>query len=279
MRKDHRALVSRHAIWAACALGAALFLNLSACSSSGSKTSAAAGVRNDIVTASDEPEGRKRARIRLELAVGYFEKGQTTVALDELKLALTADPNFAQAHNMKGLIYMRLNEPNLAEDSFRRALALDGQDAGTMHNLGWMYCQQGRFTESAQSFNQALANPQYTDRAKTWMTQGLCQMKAGQLMDAESSLSRAYELDPSNPVSAYNLASLLFKRGEFKRAQFYVRQVNNGELANSESLWLGAQTERRLNNSEGTQQLGSQLKKRFPQSREAALFDRGAFND
>ena len=47
------------------------------------------------MTASDEPDGRKRARIRLELAVGYFEQGQTAVALDELKQSLVADPAYA----------------------------------------------------------------------------------------------------------------------------------------------------------------------------------------
>ncbi len=40
---------------------------------------------HDIVTESDEPESRRRARIRMELAIGYFEQGQTKVALDELK--------------------------------------------------------------------------------------------------------------------------------------------------------------------------------------------------
>ena len=43
------------------------------------------GSARDIMTESDEPEARKRARIRMELAVGYFEQGQTNVALDELK--------------------------------------------------------------------------------------------------------------------------------------------------------------------------------------------------
>ena len=39
----------------------------------------------DVATQSDESESRKRARIRLELAVGYFEEGKTDIALDELK--------------------------------------------------------------------------------------------------------------------------------------------------------------------------------------------------
>ena len=84
-------------------LAGAACLVLSACAGGpGSTGSGAASA--DLVTDSDESDGRRRARIRLELAVGYFEQGQTTIALDELKQALVADPSFAEAHNFKNLI-------------------------------------------------------------------------------------------------------------------------------------------------------------------------------
>ena len=97
---------------------------------SGSGAGAQAGAKPDLVTDSDEPETRRRARIRLELAVGYFEQGQTTIALDELKQALGADPNFADAYNLRGLIYASMSEDTLADESFRRALAINAADAG-----------------------------------------------------------------------------------------------------------------------------------------------------
>ena len=113
----------------------------------------------DIVTESDEPDNRRRARLRMELASGYFEQGQTNVALDELKQALVADPTFADAYNLRGLVYMRLNDLPLAEDSFKRALALSPRDAGVAHNYGWFLCQQGRYAESLQWFGRAISNP------------------------------------------------------------------------------------------------------------------------
>ena len=237
------------------------------------------GTQTDIVTDSDEPESRRRARIRLELAVGYFEEGQTTVALDELKQSLAADPNFSEAFNLRGLIYMRLNDVRLAEESFRRALALSPGDSNVLHNHGWLLCQQSRFPEANQMFVQALANPQYGDRPKTLMTQGLCQIRAGQRTEAEANLARSYELDAGNPITGFNLANLLFQRAEYPRAQFYIRRINNSELANAESLWLGIKVERRMNNLDGTEQLATQLRKRFGQSREALLLDRGSFDD
>lgn len=237
------------------------------------------GDRIEMVTDSDEPEARKRARIRLELAVGYFEQGQTTIALDELKQSITADPTYAEAYNLRGLIYMRLNDFRFAEESFRKVLSLNPRDSNVMHNLGWLLCQQARYPESLQLFTQALANPQYGERAKTFRAQGLCQVRAGFRADAEASLVKSYEFDAGNPITAYNLAALLYQRGDFVRAQFYVRRLNNSELANAESLWLGVKVERRLDNRDAMLQLAAQLEKRFPKSSEAGSFQRGAFDE
>lgn len=241
--------------------------------------SSSSAMNSDLVTESDEPDTRKRARLRLELAVAYFDKGQTTDALDHLKQSIAADPSLFEAYNMRGLIYMRLNDLPLAEESFRRALAISPKAASVQHNYGWLLCQQSRLPEALQLFGSALSNPTYGDRAKTWMAQGLCQQKGSQLADAENSFQRAYELDAGNPITAYNLSLLLFQRGEFVRAQFYVRRLNNSELANAESLWLGIKVERRLENRDAMAQLGGQLKKRFAQSREFSSFERGAFNE
>ena len=273
-----RSLAACRAWLLACLSVLVVCLNLAACAGD-PNAAGQSGAKADLVTDSDEPDGRRRARIRLELAVGYFEQGQTTVALDELKQAITADPNFGEAYNMRGLIYMRLNDFRLAEESFRRAIALNPGDSNIFHNYAWLLCQQSRFPESAQLFAQALANPQYGDRPKTLMTLGLCQIKSGQRAEAEVSLTRSYELDAGNPITGYNLSNLLYLRNENVRAQFYIRRLNNSELANAESLWLGIKVERRMNNRDALEQLGAQLRKRFAQSKEVALYDREAFDE
>jgi type IV pilus assembly protein PilF len=111
------------------------------------------------------------------------------------------------------------------------------------------------------------------------MVQGICQARADQRADAEQSLLRAFELDSGNPITIYNLALLLHKRGESERARFYLRRLNNSEFANAESLWLGVKIENRLQNREAAQQLATQLLRRFPDSREANAYERGAFNE
>ena len=234
----------------------------------------------DRITASDEPEAQKRARARMELASAYFGRGQMTTALDQVKLAIAADPLYGEAFNLRGLIYSNLGDRTLAEESFKRALQLNARDADAMHNYGWFLCQQQRYGEANAMFGQALAVPQYRGVARTLLAQGVCYAHGGQLPEAEATLVRAYEIDPSSPFTATNLSEVLYRRGEFERARFYIRRVNSqAEVANAQTLWLAARIENKLGNQQGAAQFGNQLRNRFPDSREAAAYARSAFDD
>ena len=266
------------AVWlAGCATGNNTPAGADAESTTSTRSDAPRNAGNDIVTESDEPAARKRARIRLALAVGYLEQGQSTIALDEVKQALAIDPEFADAYNMRGLIYMRLNDQQLAEESFRRALVLRPRDGAILHNQGWLYCEQKRYPQAADAFAKALANPSYGNRSRTLMARGLCEERAGQPAEAERSLIQSYELDAGNPITGYNLARLLYNRGDYERARFYIRRLNNSELANAESLWLGVRVEHRMENREAMLQLASQLQRRYPQAPELRAYERGEF--
>lgn len=238
------------------------------------------GEVRDRVTASDESDNTRRARVRLELAGAYYSRGQWTTALDEVKLAIAADPTMAAAFNLRGLIYSNLGDTGLAEDSFRRAMALDARDPDVMQNYGWYLCQQTRYAEAQAMFQRALAVPQYRDTARTLLAKGVCEARAGQVQNAELSLQRAYELEPSNPAIGVNLAEVLVKRGNLERARFVIRRVNaQSEVVNAQTLWLAARIEHKLGNREGSQTLGEQLRARFPQSPEAAAYERRQFDE
>lgn len=260
-------------IFLACAI--AVSSGVTGCASN----SSSATVQSDTFTDSDEPEIRKRATNRLRLAVLYFTDAKYTVALDEVKQAIAADPNWFESYNMRGLIYRRLGENVLADASFQKALSLSPGSADVKHNYGMFLCDQGRSAEGLKMFAGALDTVGYGRRANTWAAQASCQLSMGLSADAEASFLKSYELDAGNPVTGYNLALLLYKRENFVQSQFYVRRLNNSEMANAESLWLGIKVERRLENREAMAQLAGQLKKRFPQSQEASAFDRGAFNE
>jgi len=234
----------------------------------------------EIRTASDMTDADRRARLRMELAAGYFGRGQMTTALDEVKQALAARPDLPEAYNLRGLIYASLGQPELAEESFQRALQLAPRDADTMHNYGWFLCQQQRFDAAAVQFDRAVQQPQYRGVARTLLAKGVCEARSGQLPAAERTLTRSYELDPANPATAFSLGEVLFQLKEYERVRFYLRRLNaQPATANAQTLWLAARVEQRLGNAAGMRELGDQLRQRFPDSREALSFERGQFDE
>jgi type IV pilus assembly protein PilF len=282
---------SQHGAWAARAASlAAAAVLLAACAApAGNAPRGAANTSGNeggqpstapAPPAADGASADRRARVRLELAALYFSRGQSSTALDEIKLALAANPDLPEALGLQGLILASMGEVAGAEQAFKRALELNPRDGDTLHNYAWFLCQQRRHAEADSAFDRALGMPNYTETTRTLLARGVCQARDGRWADAERTLSRAYELDPSNPATAYNLSDVLLRRGELERARFYVRRINQvPEAVTAQSLWLAARIERRLGNAEGVQTFGRQLRDRFPQSPETLQFERGRFDE
>ncbi len=270
--------VHRHP--AAAGLAAVVLASAGLAGCAGSSSLVPAGTARDRITASDESDTSRRARVRLELASAYFGRNDLPTALDEVKQSIQADPTSSAAFNLRGLIYAGLGDDALAQDSFRRALQLDPRDADVMHNYAWYLCQQKRFQDAEPLFTRALDEPTYRGVARTLLAQGVCQARAGQLAEAERTLGRALQLEPANHAVAVNLSEVLYRRGDYERARFHIRRVNAlPDVASAQTLWLAARIEVKGGSRSAVEAAGAQLRGRFPNSREAAAFDRGQFDD
>lgn len=237
------------------------------------------GDAREMQTNSDQTDASRRAGVRLQLASAYFAEGKTAVALDELKQALQADPNYAEAYNLRGLIYASLSDDALAEESFQRAMQLTPRDGEIIHNVAWYRCQRQRYDEADVLFRRAIEQPQYQHPQRTLLAQGVCQARAQRLDLAERTLTRAFEINPGNNAVSVNLAEVLFRRGDLERARFYIRRVNAiTDQSNAQTLWLAIRIEQRAGNRALVDELGQQLRGRFPQSREAVAYERGQFD-
>lgn len=236
------------------------------------------GLASGLESAVDDTPARRRARTHLALASGYFENGQTAVALAEARHAVELDPRFSEAHNVLGSIYVETGDAPRGKAHFQKAIELNSRNANAMNNLAWLLCHDQAYAEADAQFQKALAAPN-SNRARTLLAQGICQARSGDTARAENTLMHSLEMDAGNPVTGYNLALLLYQRGDYDKARFYIRRINNSELANSESLWLGMRIERRLGNQQAVDELGRQLSRRFPDSRELIAYQRGQFDE
>jgi type IV pilus assembly protein PilF len=232
----------------------------------------------DIKDRNPDTIERKRARLHMELGTSYYQDGRFPVALDELKQAIAADATFAEPYNMLALVYMALGEKALAQQSFLKALQLDPTSSDINNNYGWYLCQNGSPKESIPYFTRAVQNPLYVQPAKPLQNAGVCSLRMNDTAAAEDYFQRSFALDPSGPVSAYNLALIFYNRNEYARAEFYDTLVNKNSPA-PESLWLGIRIEHKLGKRPEEASLSTQLQNNAPASREAELLSRHAYDE
>lgn len=245
----------------------------------GCATSQSGGSQTELATSSDQTDNQKRANIRLQLAMGYFEQGQMPVALDEIKHALQAYPEFADAYSVRALIYMNMGENRLAEDNFQRAMKLSPNNPDLANNYGWFLCQNGREGDSIAYFDNALSSRNYQSPIKALNNAGVCSMKLKKYVEAEGYFTQAFKYDPSNPSTNANLGRIYYDRADYQRARFYAGRAAKSEGVGPDVLWLAIKTEHKIGDRASEASLVTQLRRRHPGSPEYAAYQRGAFDE
>jgi len=243
----------------------------------------AGGSVQELKTASDQTAMEKRAQIRLQLAVDYYQAGKYEIALDEVKKAIAADPDYADAYGFRALVYTAMGEQALADDNYRHALRLAPRNPELSNNYGLFLCDAGAKPLDAMGyFNTALKDPHYASPVKAMVNAGNCSLKMKNIDAAERYLLDALRVDPALPAVNSGLARVYFERRDYQRAGFFINRLTETAKLDSLSadvLWLAIRVEHVLGNRTLAASLAAQLSQRFPGSPEYAAFERGAFNE
>jgi type IV pilus assembly protein PilF len=251
-------------------------LALGGCASSGGNT-------RELKTSSDLTAQDKRASIRLQLAVGYYQDGKYEVALDEIKQAIAASPDLADAYGVRALIYTAMSETALADENYQRALRLAPNNPDLANNYGSFLCAAGGKPAQAMTyFEQALKNRQYATPVSALVNAGNCSLKTKQYAAAERYFTQALRYDPDLAQSNAGLSRAYYERHDYQRAGFYINRLTTTSKLDSlsaETLWLAIRVARRLGDRTLEASLTGQLQRRFPGSTENAALQRGAFDE
>ena len=221
---------------------------------------------------------RNRARLHTELASLYYSRGNNSVALDELRIAVAADSTYALAYGLFGLVYMDLKEDALAQQNFDRALRLAPNEPDLNHNYGLYLCQTKREQESIKFFLQAIRNPLYSTPWRSYSAAGTCSLRMKNVKDADEFFQRALKLEPDEPTSLLQLGEIRYQQGRIDDARTLVTRYNKLVAPNAESLWLALRVERKLGQRIAEQSYATQLRRRFPASDEFRKLQRGEYD-
>lgn len=227
----------------------------------------------------EETEARRRAKIRLELALNYYQQKQGKTALDEIGLALQLDNEFPDAYLMRGLILMDAGQNAPADESFRQALRLAPKDPDANNTYGWFLCQTGKQQAALAYFNVAADTPFYATPAKPLQNAGICAAELKDTVAAEAYFQRAFKLDPAQPATLYNMAKLYLTSREYERAAFYSGRLSAMVAPSAETVWLSLRVAHFQRDVAAKTNLAAILRRDYSGSKEWSLFQRHVFDE
>ncbi len=231
----------------------------------------------DSTSSDTDSDLRSRARIRTELAAGYFDARNMGVALEEILTAIRTDSTYGPAYNIAGLIYAELRDDRQAEQHFQTALRINAADPEANNNYGMFLCNRKREEQAVKHFLAAIRNPLYQTPELAYVNAGLCVWQRGDMNGAEDYFRNALKLRPNNVQALFHLASISYQRGSLEQARAYIRPLLPVASQSAAILWLALRTERKLGDVNSEASFALQLRRNFPDSAEAQALAAGRF--
>jgi type IV pilus assembly protein PilF len=205
----------------------------------------------------------------LDLARGYLEQRDWNRARDPLERALEIDSRSAEAYALMGVLYQGQNEPELAEQAYRRALRYEPDHAMALNNYGTFLYGQGRYEDALEPLRTLVRNPAYRGRAQAYENLGLTELQVGNREAARAAFERALSFNTVLPRSSLELAELAYEAGEYQQAARYYDMFRNRARQTVDSLCLGLRLARVAGDSDAMASYRIALQNLFPDSARA----------
>ncbi|MDF0750646.1 type IV pilus biogenesis/stability protein PilW [Marinobacter sp. 71-i] len=219
-----------------------------------------------------EADRDKAVRNYVQLGTAYIGQNNLERARHHLERALELAPENPGALAAMGLVYNAEGESELAERSFKEALANnETYTRGHVYYGAFLYGER-RFEDARDQFMAASRNTSYDDRASVFFNLGLTEERIGNLEGAVTAYRRAVDLSRGDPKSLMALSRTLVESGEYQAASRHYSRLmtlmqRNQNLRHSpESLYTGIRIARHFGERNKESSLGLLLKNNFPNS-------------
>ena len=212
------------------------------------------------------------------LGLQYLRAGDTSTAKGPLLRALEIDSDYAPAFNGLALVFQSENEPELAEQYFRKAVDADSQSAMIRNNFGAFLFGEERYQEACHQLSRATEDPFYQQRAQAFENLGRCYRRLERLDAAEHAFNRALTLSRQRPVALIELADIQLIKNQpvqaailFERFRELVEEKRVDHFALS--LWVGVRVARYEGRAGQAATYALLLKNMYTESEEYRLYE------
>lgn len=215
------------------------------------------------------------AAYNYRLGVEYLRSGKLRQARDRLESSVKQNPDVAQTHVTLAILYQRIDEPELADKSYRNAIRVAPNEASVQNSYAVYLCGKQRFDQAERYFVRAARNPLYQTPAAALTNAGVCMRSKPDADAAERYFREALEVDASFADALIQLADLKMESGNPLSARAFLQRLLASTEPTAESLMLGWRIEKALGDDRAAAEYADMLVERFPKSREAGRFRGG----
>lgn len=157
------------------------------------------------------------------LGAALMETSRHAEAIESFRAALAIDANFARAYSGLGHAWLTLGRSQEGLAALRRALALDPSLAEAHYNLGVALLSLGSWPEAIDALRVAVRLEPDDAMAHSNLGAGL--QSAGRGVEASAAYLRALELEPRLAQAHNNLGRLLMDQGDLEGAAMRFRRA------------------------------------------------------
>ncbi|HYB66351.1 MAG TPA: type IV pilus biogenesis/stability protein PilW [Steroidobacteraceae bacterium] len=212
---------------------------------------------------------REAAADNVQLGINYMNQGDLNLAKTKLDRALEEDPNNANVHSARAMLFERMNQLAKADEEFRAALRLAPHDPDVINNYAVYLCQNGRTEEGVKRFLEAAHNPLYRTPQAAYTNAGVCLRAAKRDDEARVNFDAAMQLRPNYGEAAFQLATLDFDHGQLGAARARIDGYIGTYQATPDLLLLGVRVARAQGDAVAAQRYARRLQLDYPGSDQA----------
>ena len=162
-----------------------------------------------------------RSEAHYKLAAALNGLGHLDEAIDQLRIAITVKPDYAQAFYNLATLLQKRGDTEEAIDQFRRALVIDPNHAGAHFNLANALRAVGRVDDAVSHYRRVLQIAPAHARAQNNLALAL--RSQGRVDEAVTHFREAIRIAPQNAAAHYNLAATLRSQGRMEEAVKHYR--------------------------------------------------------
>jgi type IV pilus assembly protein PilF len=226
-----------------------------------------------------EPDLKQASALNVQLAIGYIDRDQLSIAQEKLDKAIEQDPENVDAYTTMAYLKRKVKEFDQAEKYYLEALDIRSTNPNIHNNYGGLLCQMGRYDEALKEIRLAYEDPFYESPYLAYANAGTCLLDKGDYKQAEKMLRKALRDQPNYAGALISMAEIGVKTEKYLMARAYIQRYHAVARPTAESLWLQIQSEKALGAEEHYLKYARRLLKDFPDSDEAGLLEEMARNE